>query len=267
MAASSSGAVGGLVLFLLLVHGARCQEAGIDSRAALPPVLASRFHMNFQEYTHGLKPWGPGVINNGSFHYDFREDGNHNCLWSHGKGQSDNWCQCADFGVGEQCDILSLAETKTTVAMFKTLQPPRCCTIGDWAHGFGPLRPDWLVNTNATLVGVKQIGDRTCYEWASPHPGDWFTIVSDNWSLDAKGLPCTYEDRFNGVFKALGLAHKIIFDEKSYDTSPEDLFKVPGDLDCSEPCANKKGWCQASKIPTSTLAAGRASTERNIFLI
>lgn len=59
-------------------------------------------------------------------------------------------------------------------------------------------------------------------------------MVSDNWSLDAKGVPCAYEDKFNAVFRRLGLAHKLTFDIVSYDTAPEtdDIFAIP------------KGWCK-----------------------
>ncbi|CAE7039684.1 unnamed protein product [Symbiodinium sp. CCMP2592] len=82
--------------------------------------------------------------------------------------------------------------------------------------------------------------------WASYHPGDWFTMVSDNWSLDAKGVPCVYEDKFNAVFRRLGLAHKLTFDIVSYDTAPEtdDIFAIPKGVDCSRSCPNKKGWCK-----------------------
>jgi len=209
------------------------------------PIMASRFHVTFKEYTHGLKPWGDGTYNVGSLHYDVGSDVART-VWSHGQGQTDNWCQCAGVNTAEKCDLLALPETKTTVALFKTLSPPQCCTIGTWSQGFGPLRPDWLLRGNATLVSTFKVGNRTCYEWASHHPGDWFTMVSDNWSLDAKGVPCVYEDRFNAVFRRLGLAHKLTFDIVSYDTAPEtdDIFAIPKGIDCSRSCPNKKGWCK-----------------------
>lgn len=94
------------------------------------PIMASRFHVTFKEYTHGLKPWGDGTYNVGSLHYDVGSDVART-VWSHGKGQTDNWCQCAGISTAEECDLLALPETKTTVALFKTLSPE--LESGFWA--------------------------------------------------------------------------------------------------------------------------------------
>ncbi|CAJ1382705.1 unnamed protein product [Effrenium voratum] len=225
------------------VNARMTQEAEPIDAHVPKPVLPSRFHVTFQEYTRGMHPWGKGATNAGALHYDFEKL---RALWRHGKGQTDNWCQCAGLKTDEQCDLLALPETKTLVALFRTLSPASCCTIGNWSQGFGPLRPDWLVQSNASLVGTSNEGNRTCYEWASDHPGDWFTMISDNWALDAHGIPCTYEDKFKRVFRLLGLKHQLTFDLASYDTSPEpdEMFAVPAGVDCSKKCPNKEGWCK-----------------------
>eukprot|EP00420_Gonyaulax_spinifera_P023096 CAMPEP_0197891842 /NCGR_PEP_ID=MMETSP1439-20131203/29830_1 /TAXON_ID=66791 /ORGANISM="Gonyaulax spinifera, Strain CCMP409" /LENGTH=318 /DNA_ID=CAMNT_0043511977 /DNA_START=30 /DNA_END=984 /DNA_ORIENTATION=+ len=223
-------------LWATLAEGGGLRIAAESTQLLVPPqpVLASRFHATFTEHTHGLKPWGQDSVNTGSYHYDFAKGRQ---VWSHGKGQGDNWCQCAGLSTDEPCDLLATKELETagaTYAIFKSLN--KCCKIGDWAHGFGPLRPDWLRATNATYLGEKKVGNRTCFEWAGGPPGDWFTMISDDWSLDAKGVPCTYEDKFKTFWKALGLKHIMFFDEESYseDAEEAEVMAIPSGMDCSQ---------------------------------
>jgi len=193
-----------------------------------------------------IKPFCKFDVNNGNFHYDYD---NGRQLWSHGKGQSNNWCQCAGLRTNEQCDLLSLRNSAgsggTMYAVFKTMVPPQCCTIGDWAHGFGPLRPDWMSRNSATFVGQKSIGNKTCFEWAVFKPGDWFSMISDNWSVDSEGVPCEYEDKFRVIARWLGMHHTLTFDAASYGTNHEsdEVFMLPDGMDCQEKCPNKQGWC------------------------
>lgn len=211
-----------------------------------PPVFPARFHISFAESSRSMNPFGPYINNSGSYHYDYASGRQ---LWSHGKGQVDNWCQCAGLKTDEQCDLhaLKLESGGATYAVFKSMSLPTCCKIGDFAHGFGPLRPDWMKLGNATFVGEKQVNGKTCYEWAVAHPGDWITMVSDNWSVDADGQPCTYENIFNTPFHLLGLYHMITFDSATYGTNEEsvDVFALPSNLDCEAECPNKHGWCTA----------------------
>lgn len=225
--------------------GLRIAAESMEVLSPEPPIMADRFHTTFTERNHGLG-WGAEVTNTGSFHYDYIKGRQ---VWSHGKGQSDNWCQCAGLKTDEQCDLVATKElgdpSGATYAMFRTLN--KCCKIGEWDHGFSPIRPDWLRASNATFVGMKKVGNRSCSEWAGGPPGDWFTMVSDNWSLDDNGVPCMYQDTFKFFWRMLGLKHTITFDGGAYSTAPEadDVFSMSPGMDCSQECPNTKGWCKA----------------------
>eukprot|EP00928_Gymnodinium_smaydae_P083164 TRINITY_DN66416_c0_g1_i1.p2 TRINITY_DN66416_c0_g1~~TRINITY_DN66416_c0_g1_i1.p2 ORF type:complete len:308 (+),score=49.59 TRINITY_DN66416_c0_g1_i1:155-1078(+) len=211
------------------------------------PVFESRFHVTFDEVTHGLNPFAPDITNAGSFHYDIV---NGRQVWSHGKGQVDNWCECAGLSSDEPCDLVATKDGPdpdgATYIVYRTLG--KCCKLGDYAHGFGPLRPDWLVKTNASFRGEITVGGRTCYSWAAGPPGDWFMMNDDLWTVDADGLPCVYEDDFKSIPRMLGMKHILTFDRTSYSTSTNDesAYKTPDNLDCSAMCPNKAGsWCLA----------------------
>ena len=230
-------------MFLLLVS----VLALGTTHAQTPPVFANQFHVQFTEYGHDLHPWGNGSTAMGSLHYDWN---NTRQLFIHGKGQTNNWCQCAAVpkaNANDECHLLSAKNSDglgVMTAYFPTLSS--CCTIGNWSMGFGPIRPDWLKIGNATHVGPKQVGGRTCDEWADPHPGDWFMMTSDNWSQDKDGVPCDYVDTFKKWAQALGMRHTLTFDPASYSTSPEadSVFAAPP-TDCSTPCPGKEEWCKA----------------------
>jgi len=229
--------------------GLRVAHVEAQVRDAPPPVWPKRFHASFSEISHGVNPFSSDTTSNGSYHYDF-ESGRE--LWSHGKGQTDNWCQCAGLKTDERCDILTDPKAGARVALFRTLSPPRCCTIGGFDIGFGPIRPDWLRLTNATFAVEKTYlganGPRKCLEWASMKPGDWFMMVSDNWSQDEKGVPCRYVDTFKTWVRwTLRLKHEVVFDEASYGTEaePDEVFAIPAGVDCSAKCPNKEGWCNS----------------------
>merc|ERR1712232_269194 len=131
--------------------------------------------------------------------------------------------------------------------LFKSLG--KCCKLGSYAKGFGPLRPDWLRLANATKGTPEKVGSRTCTSWAGGPPGDWFMMISDDWSVDEDGKPCKYEDHFKWWAKyILGFRHVITFDETSYseELEADETFNVPSDLGCDQPCPNKAGeWCSA----------------------
>merc|ERR1711862_870102 len=144
--------------------------------------------------TRNLFHWSE-LKNSGSVHYDFD---NLRQVWSHGKGQDDNWCQCSGFDTDEPCDILATKELDepegASYLVYKTLN--KCCKLGKYEKGFGPLRPDWLTKVNPTFVQEKTVGSRNCYEWASGAAGDWFMMKSGNWAVDKDGISCTYQDVF-----------------------------------------------------------------------
>merc|ERR1711907_436058 len=220
--------------------------------AQSPPVFAEQFHVNFTEYAHDLHPWGNGTNAMGSLHYDYA---NTRQLFIHGKGQTNNWCQCAATKTDDECHLLTAKNASgvgVMVAYFPTLSS--CCTIGNWSMGFGPIRPDWLKIGNATHVGAKQVSGRTCDEWADPHPGDWFMMTSDNWSQDANGVPCDYVDTFKKWAQALGMRHTLTFDPASYSTTAEDASVLAAPpVDCSTPCPGKEGWCKAYDLSSQVL--------------
>ena len=220
------------------------QQAGFAAYSASPPTWPERFHVTFQEYTHDLVPWHNGSYNKGSFHYDHKQTRQ---LWSHGDGQTNNWCQCAGLQTSALCNLHSLERNGTggMFAVFPTLN--HCCMIGDFAHGFGPIRPDWLVRTNATFGGNQTVGGRNCPMWRSHHPGDWFMMKSDDWSQDDDGVPCVYEDHFRDVPHALGMKHTLTFDSTTYFTEAEadSIFDIPVGILCDKTCPNKEKWCQA----------------------
>ena len=80
------------------------------------------------------------------------------------------WCQCAGLKTDEQCDLYSVRHNGTAGMFAVFEESSRCCKIGDWAYGFGPIRPDWLSLTNATFEGNKTVNGRSCLTWASHHP-------------------------------------------------------------------------------------------------
>eukprot|EP00658_Telonema_sp_P-2_P024561 TRINITY_DN19874_c0_g1_i10.p1 TRINITY_DN19874_c0_g1~~TRINITY_DN19874_c0_g1_i10.p1 ORF type:complete len:232 (-),score=36.08 TRINITY_DN19874_c0_g1_i10:221-916(-) len=215
--------------------------------AATPPTWPNQFHVEYTEYSHQLHPWGNGTTNQGSLHYDFT---NRRQLFVHGEGQTDNWCQCAGTGTDDECHLLSAVGASgnssegSMIAWFPALA--KCCTIGNWDHGFGPIRPDWLVAGNSTHVGPKKVDGRMCDEWANNHPGDYFMMTSDNWSQDSNGVPCDYVDTFKKWVRVLGMRHSLTFDPSSYSTAAEgDAVFARPTVDCSESCPNKQGWCTA----------------------
>lgn len=218
------------------------------SEALEQPVFATRYHVDFSEASRSVNPLGKVTTSSGSFHYDW-ENGRE--LWYHGKGQTDNWCQCAGVVTDEPCHLISARNQSepgggAMHAAFPSLG--KCCKVGDYAQGFGPLRPDWLRRSNATYLGKKQVGNRTCSTWAGGPPGDWFMMVSDDWSVDEQGRPCTYADHFKWWAKVfLGMEHDINFDAASYSQEVEDdaSFVVPVGMGCEEACPNKEGWCSS----------------------
>jgi len=126
---------------------------------------------------------------------------------------------------------------------FKTLG--KCCTLGTYDQGFGPLATDWL--KDATKVGVEQVENKTCTTWSGGPPGDWFMMVSDDWSVDEHGRPCKYKDHFKSWAKTLlGMEHYINFHTDTYSETAEDdsVFEVPEGVGCEQACPNKAGgWC------------------------
>lgn len=228
--------------------GSSSAAASPDANISLPPpIWPARFHALFTEYTHDMEPWSSGAYNNGSFHYDYAR---RRQLWSHGKGQTNNWCQCAGLKTDSQCDLYSVSVNGTSGMFAVHADEGHCCKIGDWGFGFGPIRPDWLVLSNSTFLGNKTMPDgRVCPMWASGTVGDWFMMVSDNWSQDAEGTPCLYEDQFKTIPHGLGMRHTLTFDAASYSTGAEDdaTFTIPPSVvdACQQTCPNKEGWCSA----------------------
>lgn len=219
-----------------------------DPRLREQPVFANRFHVTFSEYTKA-SPFGKGNTNSGSLHFDFEKLRQ---VWVHGKGQTDNWCQCAGLKTNEACHLISAPSQHENGggAMYivhKSLG--KCCKLGDYASGFGPLRPDWLRTTNASKGATTKVGDRTCTAWAGGPPGDWFMMISDDWSADERGLPCQYADHFKWWARwFIGMSHVLTFNASSYSESPEpdDIFGLPESNGCEESCPNNAGgWCKA----------------------
>jgi len=221
----------------------------IVNDAEKPPVFSPRFHVNFSEYTAMMKvlPWQKGGTNTGSLHYD--ADGRRQ-VWLHGKGQSDNWCQCAGLKTDEPCTLIAAPSANeagggATYVAFKTLK--KCCKLGTFEKGFGPLARDWLRDANKT--GQLQVGNRSCTTWAGGPPGDWFMMISDDWSVDGKGRPCQYADHFKWWARAfMGMSHSYTFDDASYSEAaePDEVFAVPDGIGCDQTCPNTAGgWCKS----------------------
>lgn len=245
--ATSIFAATAMALPHLALGGLRAtDEAAMVVTDVVPPILAPRFNMDFSEVEHSFG-WGAGTSNKGSFHYDYPGERQ---VWLHGKGHSNNWCQCAGVQTDEACHLISAKTSDdpegAMYVAFKSLN--KCCKLGPWAQGFGPLRPDWLRLTNATVAGTKQVGNKVCTTWASAHPGDWFMMVSDDWSVDSTGRLCAYEDHFKFWARWLGMHHELTFDSSSYseDAEADEVFSVPKGIGCEETCPNTAGeWCKA----------------------
>ena len=144
------------------------------------------------------------------------------------------------------CEILSIKSTLdpagATYITFPGLN--HCCRVSDWAHGFSPIRPDWLTRpTPASFLGSHQQGNRTCYQWSSHHHGNPL-MIADNWSQDEEGVPCSYKDQFSW-WATPWQGHNLTFDASTYSTAPEadDLFAIPTGMDCSQKCPNQHTWC------------------------
>eukprot|EP00931_Biecheleriopsis_adriatica_P089458 TRINITY_DN63583_c0_g1_i1.p1 TRINITY_DN63583_c0_g1~~TRINITY_DN63583_c0_g1_i1.p1 ORF type:complete len:258 (-),score=39.75 TRINITY_DN63583_c0_g1_i1:135-908(-) len=217
---------------------------------AATPVFAERWHMSFSEETsmRNMKfPFNLNVSRNtGSFHYDYQ---GRREVWVHGQGQRDNWCQCAGIDTAEECNVMSVpsAAEEGGGAMYLVFPKlERCCKVGPYAHGFGPLRPDWLRVANATRLPPKAVDTRTCTTFSAGPPGDTFMMISDDWSFDERGLPCTYSDHFKSFARRIfGLSHDIVFDASTYseEVESEAMFALPSNQNCDQVCPNKEGWC------------------------
>lgn len=223
----------------------------LNTRTERTPMLSSKFHVNFAEYTAMFKPlpWQRGNANNGSLHYDFE---GRRQVWFHGKGQRDNWCQCAGLKTDEPCHLIAAPSQGeggggATYIAFKSLG--KCCKLGTFDKGFGPLRRDWLSDANKT--GQVEVGNRSCNTWSGGPPGDWFMMVSDDWSVDEEGHPCQYSDHFKSWARAIfGMAHTYTFDDTSYSETVEldDVFAVPEGIGCEKECPNTAGgWCKPAE--------------------
>jgi hypothetical protein len=215
-----------------------------SNSTSAPPVWSPRFHINFVEYT---KLFLTARGEKGSLHLDYY---NERMRWAHGKGQFNNWCECAGLPKDEAsaaCDILSV----------KTLQDPaggayivfrelnKCCKLSDWEKGFGPIRPDWLTRpANATkFLGQREENGRTCYRWLNPKHGNPL-MKGDEWSEDADGVPCSYTDQFASWTKSWA-AHNLTFDPSSFskELEADEVFEIPAGMDCSKTCPNRRPWC------------------------
>eukprot|EP00929_Paragymnodinium_shiwhaense_P102479 TRINITY_DN6567_c0_g1_i1.p1 TRINITY_DN6567_c0_g1~~TRINITY_DN6567_c0_g1_i1.p1 ORF type:complete len:265 (-),score=69.19 TRINITY_DN6567_c0_g1_i1:788-1582(-) len=218
------------------------------------PVFPKKFHINFDEVSSMRRTSFPFTVdtrtNKGSFHYDVA---NGREVWIHGKGQGDNWCQCAGSDTDAECRLMSVPADKedgggAMWVVFPTLK--KCCKVGPYASGFGPLRPDWLRVTKAkkSQPATKHVGGRKCTTWEGGPPGDTFMMLSDDWSFDEQGLPCTYTDHFKPwAARVFGASHVLTFDAASYseEGEAEDVFALPAGMSCEETCPNKEGWCKA----------------------
>eukprot|EP00929_Paragymnodinium_shiwhaense_P102480 TRINITY_DN6567_c0_g1_i2.p1 TRINITY_DN6567_c0_g1~~TRINITY_DN6567_c0_g1_i2.p1 ORF type:complete len:233 (-),score=60.17 TRINITY_DN6567_c0_g1_i2:355-1053(-) len=186
------------------------------------PVFPKKFHINFDEVSSMRRTSFPFTVdtrtNKGSFHYDVA------CGWRGEDGGGAMW------------------------VVFPTLK--KCCKVGPYASGFGPLRPDWLRVTKAkkSQPATKHVGGRKCTTWEGGPPGDTFMMLSDDWSFDEQGLPCTYTDHFKPwAARVFGASHVLTFDAASYseEGEAEDVFALPAGMSCEETCPNKEGWCKA----------------------
>ena len=213
------------------------------SSTAEPPVWPERFHVQFEEYT---EQFTTHRTERGSFHLDYV---NERMRWEHGKGQYNNWCECAGLPANESaiaCDVLSVrskwdAEGAAYI-MFQSLN--FCCRLAGWDKGFGPIRPDWLTRpVNATFMGSQLERNRTCYRWANMNHGNPL-MQADEWSEDAMGVPCSYKDRFAWWSRGFE-AHNLTFDATTYstDAEPDGVFDIPPSMDCSKKCPNRHTWC------------------------
>eukprot|EP00929_Paragymnodinium_shiwhaense_P092738 TRINITY_DN5272_c0_g1_i2.p1 TRINITY_DN5272_c0_g1~~TRINITY_DN5272_c0_g1_i2.p1 ORF type:complete len:192 (+),score=27.67 TRINITY_DN5272_c0_g1_i2:30-605(+) len=85
------------------------ERTSVVVEADEPPVFAKRFNMNFKEESSMRRTSFPFTVdtkhNDGSFHYDFD---NRREVWVHGKGQGDNWCQCAGTNTDDECHLKSV---------------------------------------------------------------------------------------------------------------------------------------------------------------
>ena len=171
-------------------------------------------------------------------------------VFKHGKGQYNNWCECAGVSGNESqsaCEVMSIQTPHPGGAayiLFRSIN--KCCRLSDWEHGFGPIRPDWLTRpANATrFLGQHMQGNRTCFRWSNPNHGNPL-MVADDWSQDANGVPCSYTDMFSWWAKDLREAHNLTFDASSYSTTAEHdgVFSIPAGMDCSRTCPNLHTWC------------------------
>eukprot|EP00929_Paragymnodinium_shiwhaense_P092737 TRINITY_DN5272_c0_g1_i1.p1 TRINITY_DN5272_c0_g1~~TRINITY_DN5272_c0_g1_i1.p1 ORF type:complete len:278 (+),score=50.20 TRINITY_DN5272_c0_g1_i1:30-863(+) len=228
------------------------ERTSVVVEADEPPVFAKRFNMNFKEESSMRRTSFPFTVdtkhNDGSFHYDFD---NRREVWVHGKGQGDNWCQCAGTNTDDECHLKSVpSKDQPGGGALYVVMPAinKCCKVGSYSTGFGPLVPNWLRLSNATRAPRPQkVDTRTCTVWAAGPPGDTFSMVSDDWSFDEQGLPCAYTDHFKKwTHLVLGLSHTINFDKASYSEGAEheDVFALPAGMSCEETCPNKQGWCR-----------------------
>lgn len=216
-----------------------------------PPVMAQRFHIEYTEYTaEAFHYFSAAIQNNGSFHYDIA---NHRSVWVHGKGQVDNWCQCAGLkeNTHASCSIVAAPSDKessggATYLVFKDIK--KCCKLGTYEKGFGPLKPNWLSDANKSGSFTANDG-RACTTWQGGPPGDWFMMISDDWSVDEQGRPCRYEDNFKWFARHIfGVSHYYDFHADTYseEAEPDDVFNVPEGMGCEQDCPNTAGgWCSA----------------------
>jgi len=206
-------------------------------QGSLAPVWPVRWHVQFNESTHGYSSANT-TYNSGSLHYDFANDRQ---LFSHGDGQTDNWCQCAGLKTTSHCDLYSIKG-----AMYAAFpSEKKCCKVNE-GIGFGPLRPNWLQMSEATNTGTTEVAGRNCSVWSTPHPGDKYTMKADVWSQDAQGVPCTYTDIFKSIYP---MTHQLVFNKPTFSTAAEadTVFELPDTLAsaCEQDCPNKMGWCNA----------------------
>lgn len=214
------------------------------STSSMPPVWSPRFHIDFVEYTHQLQT---AKSEKGSFHLDYY---NERMRWAHGKGQFNNWCECAGLPQDEArsaCDIMSLKTAQdpagAAYVIFRELN--KCCRLAGWEKGFSPIRPDWLTRpANATVfLGQHEENGRTCYRWVNPNHGNPL-MKGDEWSEDAEGVPCSYTDKFAWWAEKFE-GHNLTFDPASFskDLEGDEIFEIPAGMDCTKTCPNRHTWC------------------------
>merc|ERR1712232_348277 len=167
-----------------------------------------------------------------------------------GKGQRDNWCQCSGIKTDEPCALISAPSASEAGGGAMYISYPtikKCCKLGTYAKGFGPLSRDWLKDANKT--GKLQVGGRSCTTWSGGPPGDWFMMISDDWSIDEQGLPCQYADHFKWWARIFfGISHALTFDIDTYSEAvePNEVFAVPEGVGCEQDCPNPDGgWCKS----------------------